>query len=458
MDCARCKRSVIKPIICKTCKLSYHPSCAKEVVKTKLPKNCCVKSITTPLSPLSILPITSDQTSSRTSILRPSSFSSSKRLQSSQSSFKSANSSPKTPPATTIGDDSVFLSPSVINSPTMVGTNNPNTLVKSQIMSDSDSQTSAETTMSEIGIQISSSSLSSSQVTVKKPDWSKYTLEDKMNMLLDMSFKNSMNIQNVSDSLKKHSEQIQNLAFNINANNGQIKTISQDLKAVNETLTEVTKAQLDYQDEIKNLRENLNENTTKCEENSTAITIIKSTLDSLANTQAPQTQSQHRSSSQLLISGIPNTLSSEHTNEQIINKVFDKLNIGNLVNDILDIREFVNKRRQSGPNSSQNSRSIIIKLKSSEICEHIIEVKRRSPKLLVKSVFNTNSKSDENKLIYINEFLHTEAYKFLQKIKTKAKLLKIKYVWTFHGNVYAKKDDDSPKALITSEDDLTQLS
>lgn len=161
---------------------------------------------------------------------------------------------------------------------------------------------------------------------------------------------------------------------------------------------------------------------------------------------------------QLLISGILSVLSSGHTNEQIVNKVFDKLNIGNLVNDIFETREFSNKRRQSGPNTIQESSSIIVKFKSPEICEHIIEVKRRSPKLLVKSVFDTNAKADENKLIYINEFLHAEAYKFLPKIKTKAKQLKIKYVWTFHGNVYAKKNDDSPKALITSEDDLIQLS
>ncbi|KAH0568453.1 hypothetical protein KQX54_020952 [Cotesia glomerata] len=33
--------------------------------------------------------------------------------------FKSVGSSPKTPPVISVGDDSVFLSPSVVNSPTM---------------------------------------------------------------------------------------------------------------------------------------------------------------------------------------------------------------------------------------------------------------------------------------------------------------------------------------------------
>ncbi|KAH0546106.1 hypothetical protein KQX54_006613 [Cotesia glomerata] len=119
--------------------------------------------------------------------------------------------------------------------------------------------------------------------------------------------------------------------------------------------------------------------------------------------------------------------------------------------------EFNNKRRQSGQNSTQTSRSLIVKLKSPEICEHIIEVKRRSPKLLAKNVFNTSSDSNQNKFIYINEFLHPDIYKFVQKIKTKAKLSKIKYVWTDRGNVYAKKDDDSPKFHINTEDDLEKL-
>ncbi|KAH0567803.1 hypothetical protein KQX54_014160 [Cotesia glomerata] len=109
-------------------------------------------------------------------------------------------------------------------------------------------------------------------------------------------------------------------------------------------------------------------------------------------------------------------------------------------------------------NSTSTSRSLILKLKSADICDHIIDVKRRSSKLLVKDISNTNAHTNHSKPIYISEFLHPDLYKFLQKIKVRAKQLKIKYVWTYLGNVYAKKNDDSPKIVINTEDDLNSIS
>ncbi|CAG5084884.1 Protein of unknown function [Cotesia congregata] len=84
-------------------------------------------------------------------------------------------------------------------------------------------------------------------------------------------------------------------------------------------------------DTIKSLRAYMEENNNKCEENSTAITLIKSTLDSLAGPQNLPFLSQQRCSSQLLISGIPKDVSSKHTNVQTVNQIFDKLNVGNLI-------------------------------------------------------------------------------------------------------------------------------
>ncbi|CAG5109295.1 Protein of unknown function [Cotesia congregata] len=379
MNCSRCNRPVVRPTKCKTCKLTYHLSCAKDVAQSKA-ATYCVKSFGPSLSPLTI-PSNSLAHTSGHSTTRPASILDRIRRKSSQSSFKSINSLPKTPPITSAGEDCVFLSPVEITSPKMSGSNDQASQVTSKSASQSVSGAPASQASPKFLVDTNdqrSTDLPTLNVLnptqMAKPDWTKHTLDEKVNALLDMSYNNSLSIQNVAVCL------------------------------------------------------------TKCDENATTIMLVKSTLDSLVSTPFTQQANEYRMSSQLLISGIPNDLNTQQTNEQITHQIFEKLNIANLTTDILKIREFKNKRRQSGQNSTSTSRSLIVKLKSPEICEHIIEVKRRSPKLLAKNVFNTSSDSNQNKLIYINEFLHPDIYKFVQKIKTKAKLSKIKYVWTDRGN------------------------
>lgn len=230
MNCFRCKKLVIRPLRCKTCKLAYHPSCAKETAKSKI-IIFCVSSFISLSSPHTRPSNTQDRSSQHSAEKSSALFT--LRRRSSLTSFKSINSSPKTPHVTSIGEYSVFLSPSQINSPTRANANNLNSSVNSLKMSNTGTRDLTETIMSAAGIetqiglpsntqaltvlpnsstctQITSSLPLSSQATINKPDWSKYNLEDKMNMLLDLSFNNSFNIQNVSDSLKKHSEQIEN--------------------------------------------------------------------------------------------------------------------------------------------------------------------------------------------------------------------------------------------------------
>ncbi|CAG5093112.1 Protein of unknown function [Cotesia congregata] len=445
----RCKKPVLKPAKCKICKLAYHPSCAKEITKSKV-TTCCVNSFTSSISPLNISQSSQVQTSKQP-ILRPSSFSGSILRKASLSSYKSTNSSPKTPPISSIEDDAVFLSPIQITSPSMMNTGSKENTIAFQ----TPSVTSAQ--------MISGQSTSNShpppslptqtQISDVTPDWSKLSLDDKINMLLDMSYKNTISIQTVNINLNKHSEEIKNLAANLNENNNKIVKLSEGLNEVHSTLTEVTKTQVESQKKIAELHTKLNENSTKCQENSNAITLLKSTIDCLTGTPLSQFATGNRMSSQILISGIPNDSNDKRSNEEVVEKIFQKLNIMSLTNDILNIRVFNTNRRQSESNSTPTSRSLILKLKSADICDHIIDVKRRSPKLLVKDISNTNAQTNHNKPVYISKFLHPDLYKFLQKVKGRAKQLKIKYVWTYHGNVYAKKDDDSPRTQ--SRDKLT---
>lgn len=103
-----------------------------------------------------------------------------------------------------------------------------------------------------------------------------------------------------------------------------------------------------------------------------------------------QMADQHMSS-ELLLSGVPDSIAARKSPEQIVHQVFDKLGVANLTSDILNIREFNAKKKQGGSNQKQSSRSFILHLKSSDVCHHIIDRKRHSPKLEIKNIFESSS-------------------------------------------------------------------
>ncbi|CAG5100621.1 Protein of unknown function [Cotesia congregata] len=271
MNCARCKRAVTKSLDCNTCKLVYHPSCAKEIGKSKV-KNCCTKSFIALLSPAKSA-LNLQEIPGRSSIIRPSSLSNLRRHCSSKSSYKSANSSPRTPPVTSI-EDSVFVS------------------------------------------HTATPSLKMTEVTTKLPDWSKYSSDEKLNLLLDLTYKNRVSVQNMSQTLDSHTVSIQNLSQILDSHNADIKNLvtnvkenikkinqlSSSLDAVNNSLTEITKSQELAQNEIKKLTNDLNKNAIKCNENAASIKLLKSTIDSIATSTLTQHTSDHKHSSSQLFS------------------------------------------------------------------------------------------------------------------------------------------------------------
>lgn len=366
MDCFRCKRSVVKPLKCKTCKHSYHPSCAKLIVSSKQ-ANCCVTSLASSQSPGITV-----ATSQNQFFFRPSSLSNLKRKESTLSSFKSLNSSPRTPPVT-VGDDSVFLSPITVSSPTMSKNSN------------------------EAGEMSNEYKSSDANTGETRPNWASYSLDDKLNLLLDMSFKNSSSIQNVANNLDNHNREIKSLVAKMKLNNNKIKTWSSNLDNVNKSLAEISKVQSSTQKDINEINNKLRANSEKCNENSTQIGILKSTIDSLADVSTNYQIADQHMSSELLLSGVPDNIAAAKTREQIVRKVFDQLGISDLTLDILSIRNFNVKGKQSASNRKQISHSYVLHLKSSDVCHHIIDIKRRSQKLKVNNIFDSSSEIDSGR-------------------------------------------------------------
>ncbi|KAH0549481.1 hypothetical protein KQX54_009578 [Cotesia glomerata] len=180
--------------------LSLLTSCLTEALKFKPPTNCCVISFKAPLSPLEV----TANSSRRTSFVRSTS------QRSLLSSFKSIDSSPKTPPISTVLEDSVFTSSAM---------DQQSLTTRSKTTSSSDSGKMNET----ISTSQESSSLND------KPDWTNFTLDQKMNLLLDMSFKNSFEIRKVSQDLSQHTEDIKTIMTTLNKNSADIKSLSTNL-------------------------------------------------------------------------------------------------------------------------------------------------------------------------------------------------------------------------------------
>ncbi|KAH0557663.1 hypothetical protein KQX54_009889 [Cotesia glomerata] len=327
MLCVICKRVAKVNKTCLTCK-SYHPSCLKEALKFKPPTNCCVISFKAPLSPLKV----TANSSRRTSFVRSTS------QRSSLSSFKSIDSSPKTPPISTVLEDSVFTSSAM---------DQQSLTTRSKTTSSSDSGKMNET----IGTSQESSSLND------KPDWTNFTLDQKMNLLLDMSFKNSFEIRKVSQDLSQHTEDIKTIMTTLNKNSADIKSLSTNLNTINNSLAKVREKQ-------KSTDEKVNKITQACNENFTAIDLINSTLDSIGSVNNISSVSSNASSSQLLLSGVPEQITSNLSAAEIVHHVFNKLSISNLENDILSVKEL---RNRNPPTSHGLRHSFVLNLKSCQL-------------------------------------------------------------------------------------------
>lgn len=433
MICARCKSLAKSYKTCTTCNSNYHPSCLKEVLKNKPPTFCCVKSTTLIKSP----------SDSHSSIIRPASLAlstssrnrsalssaisigssrTSSRHHSTLSSFKSANSSPRTLPVSIMGDNDVFTSPAPTGSQVeTVNQNSAPPVITSQESTDN---------------------------LVSKPDWTLYSMDQKMNLLLEMSFNNNVEIRNVTQVLSKHGEDIKRLNDSLYNNTADILKLSDDVKSVNDTLVRINDTQ-------QSSAVNLQKVADKCNENSTAITLLQSALVTVAKDSDSRPLAIADCSSKLLISGLPDSIATKLKPEEITHQLFSKLKIPQLENDVLSVRELKVRRPTNDPRSKPTTCSFILSMKSPQVCDHILDVKRRMKSLLLEDIFPTMGVTSGR--IYLNDFLDSNTYKLLMRAKAKAKNLNYKYAWAQKGVIYLKKDDRSEKIVVKSSDDLNNL-
>ncbi|KAH0561037.1 hypothetical protein KQX54_011603 [Cotesia glomerata] len=103
-----------------------------------------------------------------------------------------------------------------------------------------------------------------------------------------------------------------------------------------------------------------------------------------------------QSTSELVISGIPESVIAAISTEDIIDSIFNVRNVSHLKSDVLNARRFDKKRTNSGKARNNNIRknkngpvlhSFIVKLKSPQIRDHMVEAKRNHKALPEKYIF-----------------------------------------------------------------------
>ncbi|KAK0077560.1 hypothetical protein PV325_003757 [Microctonus aethiopoides] len=172
----------------------------------------------------------------------------------------------------------------------------------------------------------------------------------------------------------------------------------------------------------------------------------------LKNLKSSIIDSSLKSSSEIIISGLPSQLITH--NNVVVEKVLTVLGAPQLSTDILSIRRV---KKNNAHNSNQAVRtvndSLIIKFKSEHIVKYVIDCKRQFGKLTLERLFGT----DMNGIVYINEFLNSAIYELYLKTKDKIRSHRWKYAWISEGNIYVRQDDGTDEVKILTTSDLDQI-
>ncbi|XP_044581469.1 uncharacterized protein LOC123263018 [Cotesia glomerata] len=395
--CFKCKRPVKSSVVCNTCQQHFHPGCARDYIKNRPSTDCCRKQLNYLL----------DSLNAKT---RLASLKSTSSNTSSVSSFKSANSSPLERTFTVRGSTSSLKSPRTPISPLRQSTDS---VFSSPV---------TPPTMSHLPV-----------------DWSKKSLDEKMTLLMEKfchsEISTNQKLEDLSEKLRVVQDSQNATTVNLAELNTNVKTNAESICQISSDLKEVRKTREADMD------------------------LVNERLCNLENfAPVPSTSSQTAGgTTELVISGIPESVVKGSTPEDITTAVLNSLELPKLVNSVLSSRKFQNKNRQPQNQDKPITSSYIVSLISTPVRDFIIDKKRKAGGLLVKKVFPTYVDAAFQGSIYVNEFLLPETHRLLLKTKEKAKNKKYKFAWSRNGKIYMKKDENSERFVINCEADLSRL-
>lgn len=211
--------------------------------------------------------------------------------------------------------------------------------------------------------------------------------------------------------------------------------------------------------DLHSLTEQMNALTTNVLQNTVACARNTAEIDYLKNI-----QSYAKPIPELIVTGIPATTTISMLD--VINRILCRLKLENLTTDILDIRQMNKKnllntttaqRNSIVPLSPNNTISIIVKFKSVDIRNFIIDAKRKVGKITVAEIFTNTIHATSQGTIFVNEFLPSSTYTLYREAKKKAHEKNYTRVWVRNGSIYVRKDDGSKEIPIITSNDLNKL-
>lgn len=144
---------------------------------------------------------------------------------------------------------------------------------------------------------------------------------------------------------------------------------------------------------------------------------------------------------EIKVNGLPKKL--PVTPRDAVRKIFNSLEISNLIGDVVDTREYVNK---NNPETS----SFVITMKSDVLANYIVNKSRKKQGLKSSELFGDNS----NGLIYLNELLPPETFRLYMDLRRERK----KGLWGSvkheFGHIYVKRTEKSQVIQIDNRSDL----
>ncbi|CAG5100602.1 Protein of unknown function [Cotesia congregata] len=438
--CVRCNKPIKSAVTCDKCNKSFHPSCARDYIKSKVPTDCCRIRLNHLL-----LPLDSNSTVTRSRVAASRSYYRNSKSKS-QTGSRSNLGSPVTPifplsPAS----DSVFYSPIsdliMTNDTSRDLDLNDNTTTSSAIVGDCSK--SLETYNME-----SNPTVVAQSARVLPDGWSNMSTDDRLTILMLSIAAQSQIIAEIPGIRRDFS------------------VMSSKFDDFGKRLDDLQKEHTVAMNEITDLKANAIKNAKDMAKfDSTLATLeekiaINSGVLASLTSDSPSGSSivsATNTSSELVISGIPEAVVAALSDKGVVSRIFDELKVPHLVPDVLSIRKLERKSSSSRSRiSSTNNKSsirpvfntLLLKLKSPQIRDHILELKRKIKLLPVNNIFSTVVGDSCKGNIYINEFLPPALYKLLMVTRAKAKTLDFKFTWAQHGVVFVKKDENSAKIKI----------
>ena len=239
-------------------------------------------------------------------------------------------------------------------------------------------------------------------------------------------------IDKVIANLSNLDERLKNLETNQQANSRALQQTNTQLKAVEQEQRAQAKS-LDYAHaEIADIK------TVYCGLQK-QMQEISSRLDGIKNEQGIASKPQEKSYQNLLVCGIPET--PRENLAAVMSNLAEKMGIKITANDICNIYR-------------TKSKNIYVKF-TSELTRDTIYNGRR--KLNSDNITTKTLGMQSDAKIYLNEVLDDTQREVFYRARQKRKELRYKFIWTFHGAVYVKKDRESDLVKVTSVEDVNKL-